>query len=101
MVFQDMRQMPIFSAFTDDQLRDLRIQGVEMHLDAGQVLFQEGDPAQGLYVILEGELEIIKRIGAQTLVVARVPSGSFVGEISMLTGLPHTATVRTTMPSHF
>ncbi len=101
MTFQDMRQMPIFTDFSDDQLHNLRVQGIEVRLDAGQILFEEGDAAHGLYVILEGELEIIKRIGGQVLVVAHVPSGSFVGEISLLTGMPHNATARTTMPSRF
>src|SRR5690348_17457316 len=57
--------MPIFTAFSDEQLADLRIQGRELNLDAGQILFKEGDPPQGLYVILEGELEIVKRIRSE------------------------------------
>ena len=52
-------------------------------------------------MIVAGEIEIIKQVGGQTVVIANVPSGSFVGEISLLTGLPHSATARTTMPSRF
>jgi signal transduction histidine kinase len=99
MVLQNMRQMPIFSSFTDDQLGDLKLQGNEIDLQTGDVLFREGDPAQGLFVILQGELEIVKRVGAQAVVLANVQAGSFVGEISLLTGLPHTAMARATMPS--
>jgi signal transduction histidine kinase len=94
-----MRQMPIFSSFSDDQLGDLKLQGNEIVLKDGDVLFREGDPAQGLFVILQGELEIVKRVGAQAVVLANVQAGSFVGEISLLTGLPHTAMARATMPS--
>ncbi|MEO8397257.1 MAG: cyclic nucleotide-binding domain-containing protein, partial [Chloroflexota bacterium] len=99
MVLQDMRQISIFSSFTDDQLDDLKLQGNEILLQDGDVLFREGDPAQGLFVILQGELEIVKRVGAQAVVLANVQAGSFVGEISLLTGLPHTAMARATMPS--
>ena len=38
-------------------------------------------------------------MGGQAVVLANVPSGSFVGEISLLTGLPHNAAARATMPS--
>ncbi len=100
MVFQDMRQMPIFASFTDEQLSSLQTHGRELLLQAGDVLFVEGAPAQGLYVIVEGELEIVKRIGGEAMALANVPAGSFVGEISLLTGLPHTAMARATMPSH-
>ena len=101
MVFNNIRQMPIFAAFSDEQLTSLQEQSRELRLDTGEVLFREGDPPQGLYVILEGEVEIVKRIGAQTVVVANVAEGSFVGEMSLLTGLPHSAMARATMPSHF
>jgi signal transduction histidine kinase len=99
-VFQDMRQMPIFSSFTDEQLSSLETQGSEISLQSGDVLFVEGAPAQGLYVIVEGELEIVKRIGGDAVVLANVGAGSFVGEISLLTGLPHTAMARATMPTN-
>src|SRR5664279_786645 len=101
MVFQELRQIPIFASFTDEQLASLQTHARELTLRAGEILFHEGDPAQGLFVILEGELEIVKRVGGQQLVLANVQSGSFVGEISLLTGLPHTAMARTTMPSRF
>ena len=99
MVLENMRQMPIFSSFTDDQLGDLKLRGNEIVLQTGDVLFREGDAAQGLFVILEGEVEIVKRVGGQAVVLANVPAGSFVGEISLLTGLPHTAMARATLPS--
>ena len=99
--FQDMRQMPIFSSFTDEQLASLQAQSHELVLQAGDVLFREGDPPQGLYVILDGEVEIVKQIGAQMVVIANVATGSFVGEISLLTGFPHSAMARATRTSRF
>lgn len=78
--------MPIFAGISDEQLSALVAQADEMELPAGGVLFREGDPPQGLYVILQGEVEIVKRAGAQTVVIANVPAGSFVGEISLSSG---------------
>lgn len=121
MVFQNMRQMPLFASFSDEQLAALKTQGEVVRFEPGEVLFYEDDPPQGLFVILEGELEIIKRIGGKTVsiakraapdegesarrfggqsvVVAAVQAGSFVGETSLLTGLPHSAAARATVPT--
>ncbi|MCC6804968.1 MAG: cyclic nucleotide-binding domain-containing protein [Anaerolineae bacterium] len=122
MAFEKLRQMPIFAGFSDEQLAALTTQSDEVRLEPGQMLFYEGDPPQGLFVIVEGELEIIKRVGGQTVtlarraaaesgekkvdrlggqnvVVAAVQAGSFVGETSLLTGLPHSAAARATVPT--
>ena len=42
MVFQDMRQIPIFSSFSEDELADLKLQGSEIVLKTGDVLFFHG-----------------------------------------------------------
>lgn len=99
MAFEKLRQMPIFAGFSDEQLASLTTQSDEVRLEPGQMLFYEGDPPQGLFVIVEGELEIIKRIGTQNVVVAEVQAGTFVGETSLLTGLPHSASARATVPT--
>lgn len=99
MAFQNLRQMPIFAGFSDEQFAALKTQSEEVRLQPGQMLFYEGDPPQGLFVILEGELEIIKRMGTQNVVVASVQAGTFVGETSLLTGLAHSASARATVPT--
>jgi signal transduction histidine kinase len=96
---QELRHLPLFEPFNDDQLFQLGKQGEPVDLPAGEILFSEGDPAQGLFVIMKGELEIFKQVGGEQVTLANVPQGSFVGEISLLTGLPHTASARATMPT--
>ena len=51
MDFQELRQMPIFSTFSDEQLASLQTKSHELTLNAGEALFREGDPPQG--IILE------------------------------------------------
>jgi CRP/FNR family cyclic AMP-dependent transcriptional regulator len=54
----------------------------------GAVLFREGDPGDGLFVLLEGELEIVaESAGGQPQVLARIGPGGVVGEMSLLEGL--------------
>jgi CRP-like cAMP-binding protein len=64
-------------------------------LKVGQELFHEGDAGSSLYLIDEGELEVI-RGGAR---VAILTPGETVGEMAVVTGAPRTATIRALEPA--
>ena len=96
---QELRHLPLFNPFADDDLQQLGRQGEPVNLRAGDILFSEGDPAQGLFVVVEGQLEIFKQVCGERVTLANVPRGSFVGEISLLTGLPHNASARASVPT--
>lgn len=95
----DLRELPIFASFDDDELACFTTPGYEYPIEPGTVICAEGDPPRGLFILLEGELEIVKWIGGEERLLAIMEPGSFVGEISLLTGMPHTATARATVPS--
>jgi signal transduction histidine kinase len=101
MVLQALRQMHTFDGVSDADLLALLPAAEELTLEADDILFAEGDPASGLYVLLEGELEINKLIGGRPVVLEQYQPGVFVGEISILTGLNHTATGRAVQHSRF
>jgi putative ABC transport system ATP-binding protein len=66
-----------------------------IHLKAGTVLFNQGALADLIYIVSEGELEIVRQLaggGQQVLRVSR--AGDHSGEIGPLFSLPRTATVR-------
>lgn len=58
-------------------------------LRGGELLFQEGDTGDAMFVVLEGELEI--KVGARA--VERVGPGGIVGELAIIEHAPRTATV--------
>jgi CRP-like cAMP-binding protein len=66
-----------------------------VNLEAGQVLFREGDVGNSLYLVDEGELEVI-RGGVR---VAILSPGETVGEMAVVTGAPRSATIRALEPS--
>lgn len=57
----------------------------------GDVLMQEGENSGRLFFVISGEFEILK--GDYQINVVAEP-GSIFGEVSVLLGLPHMATVR-------
>jgi len=69
-------------------------------LAVGETLLDEGAPGGHLYVIVSGAVDIEKRDQGDTLTVTRLGAGDVVGEISLLTRRPATATVRAHRKTH-
>jgi NADH:quinone reductase (non-electrogenic) len=64
------------------------------HFEAGEVVFREGDRGDWLYVIVKGEVDVLKSVmGAETS-LARLGVGECFGEIALVSDQPRTATVR-------
>jgi CRP-like cAMP-binding protein/Fe-S-cluster-containing hydrogenase component 2/thioredoxin reductase len=61
---------------------------------AGELLFREGDAADGLYLIRRGSVTVSRQIGGREIVLSYVAAGSYVGEMALVSGKPRYATVR-------
>jgi len=61
--------------------------------DAGEILLTEGETSGKLFILIDGQVEILK--GDYIVNVVSEP-GAIFGEISVLLGMPHMATVRAT-----
>jgi CRP-like cAMP-binding protein len=60
---------------------------------AGETVVREGDPSDGLYVVLEGAVDVVKRKGAQSVTVGQLREGDLFGEMSCLRKAPASASV--------
>jgi CRP-like cAMP-binding protein len=67
-----------------------------LNVQAGQVLIREGKRSPGAFLVIEGELQVEKRLSGEPerLLVSRIPKGEWVGMVSILDGFPATAAVR-------
>ena len=65
--------------------------GTERQIAAGTHLVTEGGASGHLYVLKDGKLEVLK---GEMAVANIAEPGAVLGEMSVLLGLPHTATVR-------
>ena len=65
----------------------------EEGFDAGDILLTEGETSGKLFILIDGQVEILK--GDYIVNVVSEP-GAIFGEISVLLGMPHMATVRAT-----
>ena len=89
-----LRDTPLFGGLEDDQLARLIDLGEIVDLAPDEVLIREGDLADALYVVLEGELEVTKRTGTSEIPLALVGPGALQGEIAALEGGRRLASVR-------
>jgi putative ABC transport system ATP-binding protein len=72
----------------------------EVELTAGEILFNQGDTAEHVYVVEQGEIELFRiRSDGGVEVLARHGSGQYFGELGPLFGLRRSAAARATTPS--
>lgn len=93
-MLHDPSQITLFPKLSEAEMQRLAEHGREVELAAGDVIFTEGDPTYHFYVVLEGQIRVSKRVGAEETLLTIHEPGQFTGEISMLTGKPAIATGR-------
>jgi signal transduction histidine kinase len=72
MDIDELRGIELFTGLTDDQLSDLATGGDEVPFAAGDVVFTEGEHADEWWVLLEGSLDLVRKVGREDVVVARM-----------------------------
>ena len=63
-----------------------------VHLKRGDVLFSAGDHEREMYIVVKGRLRVVSPDDKQTT-IGEIGAGETVGELSLLSDEPHTATV--------
>ncbi|HUP72805.1 MAG TPA: ATP-binding protein [Acidimicrobiales bacterium] len=58
----DIRSTFLFNSLTDEQVEDLIAHGEEVVFGVGDVLFEEGQPADFLWVFIEGRVQLFRRV---------------------------------------
>lgn len=59
-----------------------------------QILFQEGDEADGFYLVRNGSLTVSKKIDGQEQILSYISAGHYVGEMALINNAPRAATVK-------
>jgi MFS family permease len=90
-----LERLGIFAAAPQAVLERLAAAASEVGFPAGTVVVREGDPADALYVLLDGEAVVTARgeAGAGDERLRTMEPGSYFGEIGLLERIARTATV--------
>src|SRR5438132_5799966 len=58
---------------------------------AGETIFSQGDLGTEMFIILEGEVHIVKHINQESHLLSKLEKGDFFGEMALLESVPRTA----------
>jgi CRP-like cAMP-binding protein len=90
-----LREVRIFRGLDEKELHRIAAVGKEVHFDAGKVVAHQDESGAGFHLILEGEVSV----DVDGHERARLRPGNYFGEMSLLDGLPRSATVKAEVPT--
>lgn len=80
-----LTRIPLFAHLPADELRLLLTALERVHLNSGDILFREGEPAEHLYIVAQGQLEINMASGTNDeLVLNVIGEGEYIGEMGII-----------------
>jgi CRP-like cAMP-binding protein len=89
-VYSLLRDIPLFDELSSGELSSIESILHRREYDPGEVLFHQGNPGVGMYIIREGTIEIVYEPTGDTLV--ELADGDFFGELALLNETPRSAT---------
>lgn len=83
-----LRQIPVLSKLPEPKLQWLINQGNERWLQPGELLRAEGEPANCIFLLLDGSLRLTQRVGNQELLLKQHDLPALFGEVPLLMDVP-------------
>lgn len=91
-----LRKTRLFGDLDPDALARLADRAIERTYKKGQLIFYQGDPAEALFVVIEGRVKVVvvSEEGDEMLLVTLQPVDVF-GEVALIDGEPRSASAET------
>lgn len=101
-----LRRYPIFTPYNENQMREIAMISEELIVGAGAILFEECNPADSLYLLLEGSVDLFYTSVKQDFpdrskefLVGEINPGELLGISALIEPFELSATARTSQPS--
>jgi CRP/FNR family transcriptional regulator len=94
-----LSQIALFASLTEAEIQALGQRAVERRFQPEEMLFWEGEPCAGIFLIVEGSVKIFKTSpGGREMMLALEAAPSTVAELPLFDGGPYPASVRAVGP---
>ena len=93
-----LARVPIFAGLSAANLKLLALAAHRRDYAAGDVLYSRGDPADGVYIVLTGELEVRGSIAGSQILVRILP-GDITGDIAVIAKVLNKVEARARIPA--
>jgi len=95
-----MKEDGLFCRLSSEALRDLNAIRQTTLYPAGAVLFVEGEPPKGLYILCSGDAKLVANSKeGRTVILRQVKAGEIIGLSSVTASAPYPVTAETVTPS--
>jgi len=92
MNFDIFRKIPIFEELTDNEINSILDIAKRATFEKGEVIFKEGEPGDGFYILIKGNVRITTEIeDAGEELLAELKGNVHFGEINIVDGKPRSA----------
>jgi predicted acylesterase/phospholipase RssA len=88
-----LRNIPVFVGLSPEMLKQIAELASDVSLHRGEWLFREGDPADGVYVVRVGHLEVVQE-GSEPQTLNTLTRGAVLGELALLSDSVRSASIR-------
>jgi CRP/FNR family transcriptional regulator len=88
----DLRGITLFDGLNPAARRVLETRGVQRRFEPDALLWQAGEEAQAMHVILEGEVRVVRGSAGRQRVVHHERRGGTLGDVALFAGAPYPAT---------
>lgn len=96
----ELESAELFRLLKPDELASLRGAAQERRFAAGQEIFREGDPGDGIYIVKSGLIEISSQLNPDhRQVLSQLGPGQIFGEMAIIENLPRSAAASAVHPT--
>lgn len=88
-----LRNVPVFAGFSKRELREVERIVHHRNYQANEVIFRQGDPGLGMYVIIQGSVQIVNNENPDNpIVYSELSDGDFFGDLALVDDANRSAT---------
>ena len=87
--------IPLFSSLNREEFTEVVDRLIHLQYPPGYRIVKEGDRGDSVYLISQGTVQVVTKIGKREVTLSELRDNDFFGEVAFLTGRPRTASVVT------